>query len=415
MSRAVVELEYASPSPPPAIDPRRRRGLIFLGTAVGAVGFAMTLQMGLNANYTAEELGMSGFQQGLLEMFRESCGIMALGVLALLAGFAEPLIGSAMLLLLAAGLTSYAYVPDFFWVIIASLVWSQGLHVWMPLPNSMALALAEPGRAGRRLGQISAAGAAGSGAGLVLALALHVTLGVKIRSLWLFAGAAALIAAMACLMIPRDMKTPGPRIVVRRKYWLYYLLCFLEGWRKQIFIAFAGFLLVKQHHTSLTTMLILWIAAQALGWLVSPQVGRLIDRFGERPILMFYYASMTAVFLGYAFVPYRGVLWVLFVADSVFFTSAMALTTYVNRIAPPVEHTPTLSLGVAMNHIAATTMPLVGGLLWSALGYRWAFLVGTTVAVISIAAAAMVPRRSAGQAHAEPQPQPESLGCIDNS
>ncbi|HEX2971381.1 MAG TPA: MFS transporter [Tepidisphaeraceae bacterium] len=340
---------------------QRRRGLFFVGLAAGAVGFAMTSQLALNANFVGTEMGLSGLQQGILETFRESCGIMALGLMALLTGLAEPLIGAGMLVLLGVGLSAYAFVGDYFWLIVSSLVWSQGLHTWMPLPNSMALALAEPGRAGRRLGQVTAAGAVGSATGLVVALVLHVWGGVTIRPLWLVAGAAALVGSVACLGIPRRTRTRGPRLVIRREYALYYLLSFLEGWRKQIFVAFAGFLLVKQQGTPLKTMLILWITAQGIGWIISPIVGRIIDRVGERPVLTAYYASLSLLFIGYAQIQNAYVLYGLFVADSVFFMCTMALTTYVNRIAPKSEHTATLSMGVAVNHVAAVTMPLVGG------------------------------------------------------
>lgn len=385
---------------------KRRRGLFFLGAAVGAVGFAMTLQLGLNSNFVGEEMSLSGLQQGILETFRESCGIFAFALLALMAGIAEPLIGAAMLLLLGAGLAWYAFVPDFYWLIVASMVWSQGLHIWMPLPHSMGLALAEPGRAGHRLGQIAAAGAVGSASGLVLALGLHLW-GVHIRGLWIVAAAAALLGAGSCLFIPRDIKAPGPRLVVRRKYGLYYLLVFLKGWRRQIFIAFAGYLLVKQYGTPLTTMLGLFIAIQAIGWFIAPRVGRLIDRVGERRVLSMYYASMTAIFIGYAFIQRPWVLYALFVMDSAFFVCTMAMTTYLNRIAPPAEHTPTLSLGVAVNHVAAVLMPLLGGLLWKSAGYRWTFVLGAAVAAASIGAALAVPRRlEAGAPVAEEMAEP---------
>ncbi|MGB2819728.1 MAG: hypothetical protein WBF17_02010, partial [Phycisphaerae bacterium] len=253
---------------------RRRQGLFFLGLAAGLVGFALAVQIGANSNFVAEEMELTGQQQGVLEAFRESCGIVALGVLALLAGFAEPLVAAAMLVLVAVGLGAYTFVPGYLWLILASLVWSQGLHVWMPLPNSMAMALAEPGRTGYRVGQVRAAGAAGSGIGLLIALILS-HLGVTVRPLFMVAGGAALVSAAACLGIPRQIKTPGPRLVFRREYWLYYLLSFLEGWRKQIFIAFAGFLLVKEYKAPLTTMLLLSVAFHAIGWLGSPLVGRL--------------------------------------------------------------------------------------------------------------------------------------------
>jgi MFS family permease len=375
----------------PAAGVPRRRSLIFLGAAVACVGVAMSFQMGLNTNFLVEEIGVSGFQQGLLESVRESCGVIAFGVLAMLAGFAEPLVGAAMLLLLAAGLAAYAGVHSYWMVIVLSLVWSQGLHVWMPLPNSMTLALAEPGRTGHRLGQVGAAGSAGWGLGLGAALLLGV-LGVSMRPMYLVAGGAGALGALACLGIYRKVKTPGPRFVFRRRYGLYYLLCFLEGWRKQIFICFSGFLLVKIHHTRLPVMLGLFAVVQVIGFFASPRVGRLIDRVGERRVLVAYFASLIAVFLGYALVGNLYVLYVLFVADGVVWTLAMAMTTYVNRIAPPSEHTPTLSMGVAMNHVAAVTMPLVGGALWQYAGYRWTFALGALAVALSIVAALHVPK-----------------------
>ena len=380
--------------PEPAhVAAHRKRGLIFIGLAVAGVSFALSLQMGVNPNFVAqeEEMALTGAQQGFLEAARESCGILALVVLAVLAGLAEPLVGAAMLVLFAVGLGSYAFVPNYFWLIVASLVWSQGFHVWVPLPQSMTLALAEPGRAGYRLGQVRAAGAVGAALGLGAAFAMTWA-GVRIRPLFLVAGVAGLLAAAACLGIPRQIKARRARFVLRRKYGLYYLLSFLEGWRKQIFVAFAGFLLVKMYHTPLMTMLLLAMAFQAVGWIASPLVGRLIDRIGERPVLVIYFAGLTVFFTGYALVSNVAVLYALYVVDSAFFVFAMALTTYVNRIAPPAEHTSTLSMGVAFNHVAAVIMPLVGALLWKHAGYQWVFALGAAAAALSIPAALLLPK-----------------------
>ena len=380
--------------PAGALSSSRTRGLFFIGAAVALVGVTMAMQMGLNANFLSEDIGIDGRQIGMLEAARESCGILALAVLAVLAGFAEPLVGAAMLLLVGAGLGAYVFVHSFSWVLLMSLVWSQGLHVWMPLPNSMAISLAEPGRTGHRLGQIQAAGAAGFAGGLAMALVL-TWLGVQMRTMYLLAAGAAVLAAGACAAIPRQIRTPGPRLVFRRRYGLYYVLCLLEGWRKQIFICFAGFLLVNVFHTPLWVMLLMMIAVQGMGYLASPAVGRLIDRIGERPVLIFYYSCLTLFFVGYAAIPNRSVLYGIFVIDNAFFVFAMSLTTYVSRIAPQNELTPTLSMGVAMNHVAAVAMPLLGGIIWGRFGYQWTFLMGAAAALISVGVTMRVPRKAA--------------------
>ena len=355
----------------------------------------MALQMALNTNFLVDEIHISPTRLGILEAARESCGIAAFGLLALLAGTAEPLIGAGMLVLLAVGLGSYTFVHSFMSVLLLSLVWRQGLHIWMPLPSSMTLSLAERGRAGHRLGQMNAAGAVGSGISLVAAW-LMLTWRVPLRYVFLLAGAAALLAAAACLGIPRKIKTPGPRLVFRRRYGLYYALCLLEVWRKQIFIAFAAFLLVQRHGVRPRDMLVLWMIVNAISWVTAPRVGRLIDRVGERRILTFYFSCLIWVFVGYAFVSSRYVLYGLFIMDSAFFVFNTALTTYVNRIAPPEEHTATLSMGVAMNHVAAVTMPFVGGLVWAHLGYRWTFLIGAMAAAGAIVVARRLPVHAPG-------------------
>jgi MFS family permease len=271
----------------------------------------------------------------------------------------------------------------------------------MPLPNSMTLALAEPNRAGYRLGRIQSAGAIGSGIGLAAALVLTLA-HVPLRPHYIVAGLAALLAAAACLGIPRNIKTPGPRLVMRKKYSLYYALCFLEGWRKQIFITFAAYLLVMQFKTPVEVMLGLWLAANVVAWLLAPRVGRLIDRIGERKILVTYFGGLAVLFVGYGFVQSPWLLYLLFVADSSFFTLGMGLTTYVRRIAPVAEHTATLSMGVAMNHVAAVAMPPLGGFLWNSVHYRWTFLMGSAVAVIGAVVATRVPRREHDLSVAQP-------------
>jgi len=392
----------ASPVPHnDAIDAAtRRRGFALLAIAVGGLSFALAVQMGLNANFMSDEIGVSGFDLGVLEAVRETCGILALGVLAVLAGLPEPLVGAAMLMLFAVGLGSYFGAPNYGWVMAASLVWSLGFHVWVPLPGSMTMALAEPGRAGWRLGRLRAAGSIGFSLGLAAAWGL-TRLGVRMRPQFLVAAAAGVIAAAACLGMPRRIRTPGPRLVFRRKYGLYYLLSFLDGWRKQIFVCFAGFLLVRRYGTPLSVILALHLAVQLLRSAFAPWVGRLVDRVGERPVLTVYFSGLTLFFIGYALIPVREVLWGIFVLDNAFFVLSVALTTYVNKIVPPGERTPTLSMGVAMNHVAAVTMPLAGGVVWKVAGYQWAFLIGAVAAALSVPVALRLPSRSS------PSPSPE--------
>ncbi len=423
---SIEELTQVEAPPSPAVLAHRKRSLFFLMLAVGGVGFTMALQLGVNNNFIAQTMDLGYSEAGIVEAARESCGIVSIGVLALLAGLAEPIIGALMLMLLGVGLGAYCFVPDFGWLIMAGLVWSMGFHVWLPLPNSMALALAEPGKAGYRLGQLGSAGAAGAAIGLAATWALsHFEIIIHpkdyqtLRYIYLLAGSGSILAALACFMIPRAIKTPGPRLALhknmagrilsalfspfsnfRRRYGLYYALNLLEGCRKQIFIAFAGFFLIKKFGVPLNQMLLLWIITQAICYMGAPWVGRLIDRFGERKVLTFYYFSMTLVFLGYSFFQSWLALFILFVLDGCFFTFTMAFTTYVNRLVTDKDRTATLSMGVAVNHVAAVGMPLLGAYVVGAAGPgkeapHYLFYIGSAVAVISvITVLAFMPKRT---------------------
>jgi predicted MFS family arabinose efflux permease len=399
--------------PSPVIsDGDRRRGLFFVAVASAFVGVALSLQIGLNSNFLVGEINATGFQAGLLEAVRESCGIAALGIFVLIAGLTEPMIASLFLVLIALGMGSYSYAPSYGYVMLFSLTWSVGFHVWTPLPNSMTLALAEPGKAGHRLGVVGAAGALGSAGGLAIAFVLTL-LGVRIRPLYLFAGGAAFLAAAACLGIPRTIKTPGPSFVLRRRYARYYVLNFLEGWRKQIAIAFGGFLLVKVHGARLLEILVLYAVVQGIGYFTSPRVGKLIDRVGERKVLVFYYSFVTVMFLGYAFLQGKYILYAVYVLDNATFVFNTGLTTYVNKIAPKSEHRPTLSMGVAANHVASVTMPFLGGVLWATLGYKWAFLIGIPAAAASIWIVMGMPKGAAPAQ--EPPVKPEAAAVRESA
>lgn len=86
---------------------------------------------------------------------------------------------------------------------------------------------------------------------------------------------------------------------------------------------------------------------------------------------------------------------VLYCIDNLIFFGAIALTTYLSKIAPPEELKPSLSMGVTFNHISSVAAPLLGGLAWVHFGYQVIFYAGAIVAVISLGFAQFLPSRNA--------------------
>ncbi len=117
---------------------------------------------------------------------------------------------------------------------------------------------------------------------------------------------------------------------------------------------------------------------------LAPRVGRLIDRIGERRVLVFCYSALIPVFIGYALIKEPPVLYVLYCLDNLFFLGSIGLTTYLHKIADPADVMPSLAMGVSVNHAAAVIVPVTGGFLWAKLGYPMTFFAGAVVVAISV-------------------------------
>jgi predicted MFS family arabinose efflux permease len=207
------------------------------------------------------------------------------------------------------------------------------------------------------------------------------------RTLFMVLGG--LIALGGLLLLPLGGALEGlpPRrqVVLRRRYWLYYVLAFLMGSRRHIFTTFAIFLLVREHGISVQTTAILFIVNSVVNVYALQLVGKLVGRLGERLMLSIAFFALGFVFLGYAFVTYLPVLFVLFVLDNILFGFNLALTTYFQKIAITQEEiTSNLAVQQSINHIAAIMMPVIGGTAWELFGSQAPFLVGVGIVFVSL-------------------------------
>ena len=340
-------------------------------------------------NFATESLAIRPEQLGYVEAVRELPGFLCVAVVALTASVAEPLIASMAFFLIAIGMGAYAAVNGIPSLVVFSFIWSLGMHTWMPLQSSLVLNLAQENNKGKRLGQSFSVWSIGSLLGMILVRLIGNRF---IYPYWfLIGGVAAVIAAFIMLCIGRDICHPDkPKIAFRPRYKLFYGLTFLEGCRKQVFMTFAVYALTKVYRTDVRTIALLMIINSIVNMFGGPIVGRLIDRIGEKRILMTSYSALILVFLGYATIRHEHMLFVLYCLDNFFYLSTNCLTTYLQKIADPADLTPALSMGVTFNHAAAVLVPLIGGLLWAHLGYSVTFFGGAFVVAISLLLASRV-------------------------
>ena len=365
--------------------------LLFAG-GMALLGVAGSMFETTFNNFLSDRFQIAADARGFLEFPRELPGFLTALFAGVLFFVAETHIAAAAALCVGVGMIGIAVWGGTWWSMIALMtIWSTGAHVIMPVRSSISMDLAQKGKKGRRLGQIQGATIAASILGCALVWGIMDLTPKNYTLVYLIGGVTAIAAAALFFM----MRMPGahlrrPKFVWKREYRLYYVLAFLFGARKQIFITFGPWVLVKVFHQEATVFAKLWIAAAVLGVLFQPALGRMIDRFGERKVLLADSAFIFAICMGYGFAHKLGsphlAVWVLYaclVTDQLLFGVNMARDTYLAKIAvQPQDVAPSLSLGVTINHAVSMSVPALGGLVWIRYGHTWVFIGAAAVAVL---------------------------------
>ena len=360
------------------------REFSLLAFAVMMVGVFFGVLFTLYNNFIVDRVGIEAHELGVVEALRETPGLLNFLIIALLIHVMPARFAAFSLILLGLGIMGFTQVDTVVTLALFSVVWSIGFHCWVPLQYSMALLFSTGMDKGRALGSLRSVESVGMLIAIVSCLLLFPY--IRYNGFFFAAGVATVLGGGALFLIKRGgneiRETP---IVFKRRYRYFYALQFLQGCRKQMFITFAIFALVKVHGMSVETTIKLVLINQVVVMLTAPIVGRWIDRIGERKILSISYIGLFFVFLGYAFIKDRPTLYVLYCIDNMIFFGGIALTTYLYKIAPEEELRTTLAMGVTMNHVSSVAAPLIGGFAWVMFGYEVIFIAGAVLCLISLA------------------------------
>lgn len=382
-------------------SPRANLRLFLVGTLL--LGITGGIYEAVFNNYLSDILHLTADQRGFLEFPRELPGFAVVFLTGLLAFLPETRMAAFCCGIIGIGLVGIGYFGDTWYrLIFWSVVWSVGVHMMMVLRSSLSLGLANTQQKGRRLGQVNGVSTAATiaGAGIVWLL-FHYYKTDYALMYYLGAGAALLAGVFFFLMRMPGGNLKRTRFVWNRKYWLFYLLALFFGGRKQIFITFAPWVLVVIYKQPAQIIAQLLIVASIIGIFFQPFLGRLIDRLGERTILTCDAVLVAAVCLGYGYAHLAGsedaalhILYACFVWDVLLFGCNMARTTYLTKIAARKEDlSPTISLGITLDHAISMVVPTLGGLIWERYGYTTVFLVATGLACAMFLFARLVPSR----------------------
>ncbi|MBW1981330.1 MAG: MFS transporter [Deltaproteobacteria bacterium] len=337
-------------------------------------------------NFAVEVAHLEGNQIGIIQSVRELPGFLALLAIYLMLLMKEHRLSALSVLCLGLGVGITGLFPTFAGLTITTLIMSFGFHYFETTNQSLTLQYFEEDTAPWVFGKLrSYAAASNIAVGFVIFVlsswftyseiyALIGTL-IGLTGLW----------ALGQNPTRRNLPPQHKRMILRSKYWLFYFLTFMAGARRQIFIAFAVFLMVKKFHYSIQEVTILFVVNNAINYFLSPLIGRAIIRFGERKVLSLEYASLVIVFSAYALVQSKVLVAVLYVLDHIFFNFAIAIRTYFQKVGDAKDIAPSMAVGFTINHIAAVVLPAVGGMVWM-VDYRLVFIGGALMSLVSLLA-----------------------------
>ena len=382
-------------------DWRRPEMLLYLMAACSTLGFAVWHAL-LN-NFAIERAGFTGLEMGILQSLREVPGFLAFTVVFLLLWVREQPLALVSLLLLGIGTALTGFFPTILGLYCTTILMSIGFHYYETVQSSLALQWVDKERAPETLGRLIAVRSFTSIITFGLIWLSFDFLSMQFQWVYLIGGGLAVGLALFCWLgfpqFPQKV-VQNKHMVLRTRYWLYYALTFMSGARRQIFVVFAGFLMVEKFGYSVGAISALFLANAAINVWLAPRIGRLIGRWGERKALIFEYLGLIGIFTAYAFVDNATVAAGLYIADHVFFALAIAIKTYFQKIADPADIASTAGVSFTISHIAAVVIPAAFGALWL-VSPASVFLAGTAMAAISLIMACNVPH--------QPQPGNEVL------
>ncbi|WP_120634285.1 MFS transporter [Ruegeria sp. EL01] len=365
---------------------------------------ALTMPIAFNAwsallnNFVIEVANFDGADIGLLHTVREIPGFLAVGVIAVILFVREQVLAMISLMLLGVATAITAWFPSLGGLLFVTFFSSIGFHYYETVNQSLQLQWLRKDRAPQVLGWLVAMGSASTLVVYGLIVLTWDRFDLSYDTVFMAAGGFTAVLALFCLIAYPQFDAPTPqtkKVVLRRRYWLYYALQFMAGARRQIFIVFAGFMMVEKFGFEVHELTSLYLINLVINIAAAPMLGKAVSMFGERRTLIFEYTGLAIVFAAYGGIYWFG--WgvllaaILYVIDHVLFALALALKTYFQKIADPADIAPTAAVAFTINHIAAVFLPALLGLLW-VVSPGAVFVLAAGMALISLALSLLIPR-----------------------
>ncbi|MEQ8286502.1 MFS transporter [Thalassospira sp.] len=366
---------------------------VLLILMAAAMPLSFSTWMALLNNFSVEMADFTGREIGILQSLREIPGFLAFTAIFVLLILREQTFALLSLLVLGIGVAISGYFPTVVGLYCTTVLMSIGFHYFETMQQALSLQWVKKERTAIVMGKQLSAKSISSLVMFGVVWVMLEVFAVEYRYVYLFGGALTVIAALFIWgAFPKfsDTHPQTKKLILRKRYWLYYALTFMSGARRQIFTVFAGFLMVEKFGYDAATITLLYLLNHAINMFLAPKIGKLIAKWGERRALSFEYIGLFCVFVSYAFVENHVIAGGLYVIDHLFFAMAIAIKTYFQKIADPADISSTAGVSFTINHIAAVFIPVAFGLLWL-ISPSAVFLAGAAMAAVSLILAFNVP------------------------
>ncbi|HCG7376464.1 MFS transporter [Vibrio parahaemolyticus] len=359
------------------------------------VPIAFSTWMALLNNFVIEKANFDGADIGLLQSVREIPGFLAFTAVFVLLFIREQRFMLVSLAMLTFGTALTGYFPTLYGLLFTTLLMSTGFHYFETLKQSLSLQWLSKEEAPEMLGKFISVGALASLFTYGAIWILLEQLKFDFKTVYLLAGGVGFVLIIVMALAFPQFKTAVPqnkKLVLRKRYWLYYALTFMSGARRQIFTVFAGFLMVEKFGYSAADITLLFLINYLFNFLFAKRIGRFIGVVGERKALTFEYVGLIFVFVGYGLVQTAEWAAALYVVDHLFFALALAIKTYFQKIADPADMASTAGVAFTINHIAAVVIPVTFGMIWL-VSPSSVFYIGAGMAAVSLLLSLNIPAK----------------------
>lgn len=373
----------------------KNKELILFMLASAFIGVSQSIDASVFNNFLSDTFRLTVSQRTILEFPRELPGFLVVFVSGALLFLGDVRIASLANMLAAFGMFGLGHFSsDFYVMMMWMTVYSMGQHLFIPMSSSIGMNLAEDGNLGKVLGKINGLNtAAYLLTSIVTALLFRY---VKVNySIAFTVGALAFMGSclLILFMVPNKPKNKVRKLFFRKEYKLFYWLNILYGARKQIFITFGPWVLIKVFSQGVSTFAVLGFFIAGIGIVFKPFVGSMIDKKGEKFVLAAEAVALIIICAGYAFAEDMSrafgtgdaALFIIcgcYVIDQLLNAVTIARATYLKKIAvSPEDVSPTLSMGTSIDHAVSMVVPWLGSLVWNAFSYKYVFILGVLIAV----------------------------------